>query len=274
VNAAEEIPAGAMTPAAKPPMREDLKLATVFGVAAGLAALALVPYMLQLMPEAFHQAEAKLHMPMSALLAVQSVQAVLLIGLMAFVGLRLGHVVGLGAPWLRALLGHQPRRAQPWMLAAVCGVAAALVVVGLDPMFAPYMPKPLQALPQASAQSHAFTGFLASFYGGIVEELELRLFFVTLLAWFLYLLSGRRVANWQRWSAVVVAAIAFGAGHLPAAAHVWPLDAVVVARTVLLNAIAGMVFGWFYVRNGIESAMLSHFCADLVLHVATPLLMG
>jgi membrane protease YdiL (CAAX protease family) len=75
-------------------------------------------------------------------------------------------------------------------------------------------------------------------------------------------------------SGALVAALAFGAGHLPAAAHVWPLDAVVVTRTVLLNTIAGLVFGWFYVRKGIESAMLSHFCADLVLHVATPLLMG
>ena len=74
--------------------------------------------------------------------------------------------------------------------------------------------------------------------------------------------------------AVVVAAIAFGAGHLPAAAKVWPLDTVVVTRTLLLNGIAGLVFGWFYVRHGLESAMLSHFCADLVLHVAAPLAMG
>ena len=125
-----------------------------------------------------------------------------------------------------------------------------------------------------NAQAHAFAGFLASFYGGIVEEVELRLFFTTLLAWLLYLLCGKNRAPWQRWSAVVLAALAFGAGHLPAAAQVWPLDSVVIARTVLLNAIAGLVFGWFYVRQGLESAMLSHFCADLVLHVATPLAMA
>jgi membrane protease YdiL (CAAX protease family) len=45
-------------------------------------------------------------------------------------------------------------------------------------------------------------------------------------------------------------------------------------RTLLLNGIAGLVFGWFYVRHGLESAMLSHFCADLVLHVAAPLAMA
>ena len=120
----------------------------------------------------------------------------------------------------------------------------------------------------------AGAGFLASFYGGIVEELELRLFFTTLLAWGLYLLSGKRRLPWQALVAVLVAALAFGAGHLPAAAQVWPLDAVVITRTVFLNAIAGLVFGWFYVRHGLESAMLSHFCADLVLHAGTKYLGG
>src|SRR5205085_9050361 len=109
------------------------------------------------------------------------------------------------------------------------------------------------------------------FYGGIAEEVQLRLFFVTLLAWGLCLLSGGQRQRWHLVLAVVLAAVAFGAGHLPAAAKVWPLDAVVIARTLLLNGIAGLVFGWFYVRHGLESAMLSHFCADLVLHVAAPL---
>lgn len=259
---------------AKPPLREDLKLAAWFGLAAALAALALFPYLQLTMPDAFAKAQAQLHVPLAALLALQSVQAFAVLALLSFIGLRLGHSVGLGAPWLSALLAGRPRAAQPWLLAIACGVAAAVAVLLLDPLFAPYMPKPVHAAPGASAQVHAFAGFLASFYGGIVEELELRLFFVTLIAWLLYLVSGRQRHSWQALTAVVVAAIAFGAGHLPAAAQVWPLDAVVVVRTVLLNAIAGLVFGWFYVRNGLESAMLSHFCADLVLHVAAPLAMA
>ena len=72
----------------------------------------------------------------------------------------------------------------------------------------------------------------------------------------------------------MIVALAFGAGHLPAAAQVWPLDAVVVSRTLLLNGIAGLVFGGFYVRHGLESAIVAHFSADLVLHVAAPLAMA
>ena len=45
-----------------------------------------------------------------------------------------------------------------------------------------------------------------------------------------------------------------------------------VLRTLLLNGIAGIAFGWLYWKRGIEMAMLAHFSADIVLHVVTPLL--
>lgn len=250
-----------------PSMRSDLKLAGLLGLAAAFATAALFPYLQLLMPDEL--AKVPLSLPVLAL--VQSLQALLLLGLLAFCGLRMGHATGLGAPWLQAALAKAPREAQPWWLAAACGAAAALAVLGLDPLFAPAMPATLHALPAQPAGTHALAGFLASFYGGIAEEIQLRLFLVTLIAWGLSRFSGGRAANWQLLLAVALAAIAFGAGHLPAAAKVWPLDAVVVTRTLLLNGIAGLVFGWFYIRHGLESAMLSHFCADLVLHVAAPL---
>jgi len=261
-------------PLAYPPLREDLKLATLLGIAGALATAALFPYLMQLMPEAIDQALKKLPFPLPVLVLLQAAQAFVMLTALALMGLRLGHRVGLGTPWLRALVFQQPRVAQPWLLAAVCGVLAGVAVIALDPLFAPYMPKMLHALPPATASSHAFTGFLASFYGGIGEEIQLRLFFVSLLAWGMYRLNGGAVARWHLVLAVVLAAVAFGLGHLPAASKVWPLDAVVVARTVVLNCVAGLVFGWFYIRHGLESAMLSHFCADLVLHVAAPLMMG
>jgi hypothetical protein len=40
----------------------------------------------------------------------------------------------------------------------------------------------------------------------------------------------------------------------------------VIVRTIVLNALLGIPFGWLYWRWGLEYAMLAHFCADLVLH--------
>jgi hypothetical protein len=43
-----------------------------------------------------------------------------------------------------------------------------------------------------------------------------------------------------------------------------------VIRAITLNGIAGIAFGWLYWQYGLEAAMLSHFCADILLHVLGP----
>jgi membrane protease YdiL (CAAX protease family) len=69
-------------------------------------------------------------------------------------------------------------------------------------------------------------------------------------------------------SANVLAALAFGAGHLPFAAQVFgALTAPVVVQIVTLNALLGIAFGQLYARWGLEHAMVAHFAADIVLHV-------
>jgi membrane protease YdiL (CAAX protease family) len=70
------------------------------------------------------------------------------------------------------------------------------------------------------------------------------------------------------WAANVVTAVLFGLGHLPATAALAPLTAVLVVRAVVLNGLAGLLFGWLYRRYGLEWAMVSHFGTDLVLHAA------
>ena len=68
-------------------------------------------------------------------------------------------------------------------------------------------------------------------------------------------------------------AVLFGLGHLPATAAMVPLTTLVVARALVLNGLAGVVFGWLYWRRDLLAAMVAHFSADIVLHVlAAPLL--
>lgn len=69
------------------------------------------------------------------------------------------------------------------------------------------------------------------------------------------------------WLAIVIAAVLFAAGHLPAVAAVSPLTTALIARTLVLNSLAGIAFGWLYWRCGLEAAMVAHFSADLVIHV-------
>ena len=49
------------------------------------------------------------------------------------------------------------------------------------------------------------------------------------------------------------------------------LTPMVIVRAIVLNAVGGIIFGWLYWKKGLESAMISHFSADIVLHVIVPL---
>lgn len=183
------------------------------------------------------------------------------------VGLWLGPQVGLGAPEIEAwTVGRVPsvQRLAP-ALSIGLGVAAAVVALDLW-VFAPRLP----ALPQAPTPS-PLAGLLASLYGGIAEETLMRLGVMTVAVWALAKLA-RGTRPWIYWFAIVLAAALFGLGHLPATSAVLPLTALVVARAIVLNGVAGVAFGWLYWRRGLLAAMLSHFSADLGLHVLVPLL--
>ncbi|UNK57851.1 CPBP family intramembrane metalloprotease [Pseudoxanthomonas daejeonensis] len=250
---------------------DDLKIAAAWGVLAGLSAAALMPYLAQTMPDAF----ARVRLPLGVIAAAQGAQALVLVGLLAWAGLRMGHRVGLGSPVLHAWL--VARRRPDWarlkpLHAVLLGIAAALAILAVAPLLNRAMPPMLHPPASATAGLSAFNGFLASFYGGIVEELLLRLFLMTLLLWIVARRRRTALPDWAYWLAIVIAALLFGAGHLPAAANIWGLEPVVVLRTLLLNGIAGLAFGWLYWKRGLEMAMLAHFSADIVLHVAVPLL--
>lgn len=238
---------------------------------AGLSAIAVLPYLQQLTPEAFE----KVHLPFPALAALQGLQALVLLGLLSLLGLRMGHGVGLGSPVLQGLLRHEPLpgRAQlrPFQT-MVLGVLAAAAILAASLVLDPILPPMLHPLANGNSATSALYGLLASFYGGIAEELQLRLFLMTLLVWLFGAFGRRRPATTAFWIAIAIAALAFGAGHLPAADKVWGLSSIVVVRTVALNAIGGVVFGWLYWKRGIEMAMLGHFSTDIVLHVLAPLL--
>jgi membrane protease YdiL (CAAX protease family) len=250
-------------------IRRHLRPALLLGGAGTIATACVFPYVLELRPELLAQLRA-LPVPLALIATAQLAQAFVLLSLLAWIGLAVGEPVGLDAPLLRGS-ANRASVAFPWRtlgIACAWGAAAGAALVLLDLVFKPLLPPPLSPLPGNIPE---WKGFLASFYGGIVEEVQTRLFFMTLVAWILWRVSGKSAAPWIFRVAIVLAALAFGAAHLPAAIMIWGFAAANIARTLLLNGLAGMVFGWLYWRRGFEHAMAAHFCADLVLHVLAPL---
>lgn len=196
----------------------------------------------------------------------QSLQSGVALFLLAWAGLKLGARCDLGAPWLAAWLYARPRPGVAnWPLAVALGVAVAIAVLAAIALFgAPFAPV------DAARTPALWKGLLAAPYGAIVEETACRVFLMGGMAWLLGRCCGGEAKPWMLYVAIVVAALLFGAGHLPMAAQLGPLTPGVVVRVLAYNAIAGIAFGWLYWRRGLEHAVLAHFCADLVLHVAAP----
>jgi membrane protease YdiL (CAAX protease family) len=150
-------------------------------------------------------------------------------------------------------------------LGAFAGILIFLISLPLD--------KFLPELQSSELSIPAWKALLASFYGGIAEEILLRLFLVSLFVWLTFKIKKNKdglPTDFGIWLSIILAAIVFGLGHLPATSQIIPLTVLVVVRAVVLNGIGGIIFGWLYWKKGLESAIIAHFSADIVLHILTP----
>ncbi|MBQ3483877.1 MAG: CPBP family intramembrane metalloprotease [Clostridia bacterium] len=98
-------------------------------------------------------------------------------------------------------------------------------------------------------------------YGAVIEEVMLRLFMMSLVAFVLHLLFERKregVSTAVLVAANVASALLFAAGHLPANDMMFGLTTVIVIRCILLNGAFGLAFGWLYRRFGLRYAMIAH----------------
>lgn len=189
---------------------------------------------------------------------------------LAWGGTAAGRKLGVGSPFIEAWLSKQkPSARKAFGVAVLLGAVGALAIIVLDAAFARVIPAPLRSIPQPTP----LQGFLASFYGGIAEEVLMRLGASTLIAWVVAKIVGTegRGRSIALGFGVVFGALLFGAGHLPVAFTIWPASAIVVARILVLNAVVGLLAGFVYVRRGLEHAVVLHFTADIVLYVVRPL---
>ena len=98
-------------------------------------------------------------------------------------------------------------------------------------------------------------------YGGVIEEVMLRLFWLSLVAFVLWKVFERKKEHPSTWVLIVanvIAALLFAAGHLPATAVMLGLSPMIVFRCFLLNGGIGLIFGWLYRKFGLRYAMIAH----------------
>ena len=122
---------------------------------------------------------------------------------------------------------------------------------------------------EAAAGGMTLYGWLASvLYGGVIEEVMMRLFLMSLFSWGIWKLFFRGEKERPAKAAVaanIAAALLFAAGHLPATAVLFgTLSPLILVRCFLLNGGFGLLFGHLYQKYGIGYAMLSHALVHIV----------
>ncbi len=240
--------------------------------------LALIPALLGQYAVLLTSNPATAGVPLPVLAVAALIQPLLIMSLSVAVGVALAHRLGLRSYIIEQLegvgsAGQALKRDLP--LALAVGTVFALLVAVLDGALGAWMPKPVEAVGTERSLGLTVMGVL---YGGIVEELMLRWGLMTLFAWLLWRLFQRgqgRPGAWLMGTAIVLAAVLFGAGHLPAAGTIFgSLTPMVIFRTVLLNSIGGLALGWLYWRRSLETAMLAHGTSHIVMTLISLLAVG
>jgi hypothetical protein len=156
--------------------------------------------------------------------------------------------------------------------AIATGIVVGVVIVALDiAVFRHFRLQPMGATPWQAIGQTLVGGVL---YGGLAEEVMMRFGLMSFVVWIGARLYARRhtadtaLPDGAFVAAIVIVALLFALGHLPAATVISPLTVNLVLRILLLNAVAGLAFGWLYWKASLEAAMLSHATVHVVFAIA------
>lgn len=215
-------------------------------------------------------------MPTPVVVLLSLLNPIILLAITVAVGTLLAHRIG-----LRSLVAEKVRTGtapstsseqvvwpnlRPHIpLAFMSGLFFSIVVLGLDQLINPFANA--EIIGEMPTEGNPFTQLLMGLlYGGITEELMLRWGFMSLLAWLGWRILQRGKGTPRptiMWLAIILAAILFGVGHLPALAGIVVLTPLIIFRTILLNALGGLLFGWLFWRRNLETAMVAHAAAHI-----------
>jgi membrane protease YdiL (CAAX protease family) len=241
-----------------------LRLGLLLWLAGMLGAVVIT---VTVLPQLLREMPVTLPAPLWVLSLASLAQSALLIALAVWAGVAFGTKLGLRAPAFEAAVTARPvaPALRPQLLPGLtAGVLGGMVLFALGS----YAPAAL-----SEVQERFNLPLLARIlYGGITEELLLRWGLMTALVWLAWRLMQRRRGAPRTvyiWLAIIVSALLFGAGHLPAAAAlVGKLSGDIVVFVVVANTAFGVLFGYLFWRYGLEAAMIAHGMAHAVSYVA------
>ena len=174
-----------------------------------------------------------------------------------------GIVLGAAGVWLGKKTGlwrdERSITRQPLMASIVISVIGGMALILPDIFF---FGKHIPAIAESYAVKPTIPYLVATVtYGAVIEEVMLRLFWMSLVVFVLWKLFQRKreqPSTAVMVSANIIAALLFAAGHLPTTFVTIGSSALIIFRCFLLNGTFGLAFGWLYRKYGLRYAMIAH----------------
>lgn len=244
----------------------------MFFVLLGLAMISIIcvfPYILSVQGEFL----SKIGPPIEVIFIAQFIQSLILFSVAIFFGLFFVKKFNFKLPLIEAVLekGDYGTILKSILGKSIfLGIIVAIAIYALDVLFT------IQGVAISTHQNYApiWQKLLASVYGGVAEEILMRLFLMMFFVWVgVKLFKQVKPSKINIVVSIFLAAIIFGLGHLPITASITTITPIVIARAIILNGIGGVVFGWLFWKKGLESAIIAHFTADIFLLTILPLIL-
>ena len=209
-----------------------------------------------------------------AIKVLSLVQPTVLVLVAVLIGVVLARTVGLSAPVAEAIAAGRnvvpalKPQIVPGIIGAVVGAVSILLTAAV---FKPFMPtETIERISSFTALLPLVTRFL---YGGLTEEVLIRWGLMTLLVWLVWRVFQKRLNQPSAISfvvAILVSSFLFGLGHLPVAILLLGgVTTAVVCFVIIANSAFGIVAGYLYWKNGLESAMIAHVLGHVALFTAS-----
>lgn len=247
--------------------KKDLKVSLVFVLISAIAGMLLALYTtsttdMSLIP-----------MSKSVFILVSVLQVAILYGFVqGYLGLKLSRAVNLNDKGILKSIYSDEKyifNKQNILLSIGFGLLNATVLTFSEKFIFSRLIPELQNATQSFSPLYLLNGIV---YGGIVEEIMLRLFLMSLIVLIFYKIFARKsdkknIPSWVYWAGIIISSLLFGLGHLPAANMYFVVTPIVIFRVIILNSFAGVLFGYLYWKKGFEYGIIAHMFSHIFMQL-------
>lgn len=231
-------------------IRNNLKFIAflaVFGLIGGYFTALYSVEMLD--PNALEQAVSQVG-SVEILILVSTVQSLLYAVALGVIGILISKKIGL---WRDVF----PLEAKPLIYTVITSlIGGAFFILADVLLFAKLIPPVLDSYLVKPTLNYIIASIT---YGGVVEEVMLRLFFMSLIAFAISRFSKDKTATDTHFIiANILSSLLFALAHLPATAMSIGITPIILIRCFVMNGGFGLIFGRMYRKYGIQYAMLTH----------------